>query len=81
VGDVRLQVHVDELVLHGFSPHDRYAVGDGVQAELARVLTAERFDARPRTVERIDAGPVQVDPDPGSVGKEVGRAVARSLAP
>jgi hypothetical protein len=72
-------VHVGELVLHGFSPHDRYAIGDGVQAELARALAAGGLEARPRTVERIDAGLVQAIP--GSVGNEVGRAVGRSLAP
>ena len=33
-----LEVHIEELVLHGFAPADRYRIADAVQAELARVI-------------------------------------------
>ncbi len=29
-----IEVHIEELVLHGFSPHDRYRIGEAVQAAL-----------------------------------------------
>ena len=31
-------IEIDELVLHGFPPGDRYRIGEAVQAELARIL-------------------------------------------
>ena len=31
-------IEIDELVLHGFPPGDRYRIGEAVQAELTRIL-------------------------------------------
>jgi hypothetical protein len=31
-------IEIDELVLHGFPPGERYRVGEAVQAELTRIL-------------------------------------------
>ena len=33
-----VELHIEELVLHGFAPGDRYAIGDAVERELARLL-------------------------------------------
>ena len=33
-----IELHIDELILHGFAPCNRYAVGDAVERELARLL-------------------------------------------
>ena len=33
-----VELHIEELVLHGFAPGDRFAVGDAVESELARLL-------------------------------------------
>jgi hypothetical protein len=38
---MRIEVLIDELVLHGFDPRERYAVGDGLSAELTRLLAAD----------------------------------------
>jgi hypothetical protein len=38
---MRIVIEIDELVLHGFQPGDRHAIGDAVQTELARIV-AER---------------------------------------
>ena len=32
----RVELHIEELVLHGFPPRDRARIGDAVQAELDR---------------------------------------------
>ncbi len=29
-----IELHIEELVLHGFSPNDRHAIGEAVQREL-----------------------------------------------
>ena len=31
-------IEIDELVLHGFPPGERYRIGEAVQAELARIF-------------------------------------------
>lgn len=36
----RIDLHIDELVLHGLPGVDRAAVGDAVRAELERLLSA-----------------------------------------
>jgi hypothetical protein len=33
-----VELHIDELVLHGFTTSDRYAIGDAVEGELARLF-------------------------------------------
>lgn len=33
-----MQLRIEELVLHGFAPSDRYAIGNAVERELARLL-------------------------------------------
>ncbi|MGN6533178.1 MAG: hypothetical protein ACTHK0_15655, partial [Ginsengibacter sp.] len=32
---------IEELILHGFSPHDRYHIASAVEAELARLFTEQ----------------------------------------
>jgi hypothetical protein len=33
-----VELHIEELVLHGFAPADRYRIGEAIQSELARLL-------------------------------------------
>ncbi|RNI39834.1 hypothetical protein EFY79_00590 [Hanamia caeni] len=35
----RTELHIDELVLHGFSPHQRYAIAQAIEVELTRLFT------------------------------------------
>ena len=34
-----IELNIDELVLHGFAPGDRYSIGEAVEQELTRLLT------------------------------------------
>ena len=36
-----IDLHIDKLVLYGFSPGDRYRIGDSVETELVRLLTEQ----------------------------------------
>ena len=61
------ELHIEELVLHGFAPADRHTVADAVQAELTRLLAAEALDAataaslpRTRSHAHVDAGSFRV---------------------
>ncbi len=39
---MRIEIVIDELVLHGFDPRSRDAIGDAVRMELARLISDER---------------------------------------
>jgi hypothetical protein len=80
----RIEVHIDELVLHGFPAHGRARIGDAVEAAIASALAAhggELADADAHT-DRVDAGAVSVAarPSPVAVGGAVGDAVASAVA-
>ena len=38
---MRIEVLIDELVLHGFDPRERHAIGDGLTTELGRLLASD----------------------------------------
>jgi hypothetical protein len=77
-----LDLRIDELVLHGFAPGDRYAIAASLERELSRLyaedgvppsLGGDRF--------RRDAGAFEVPhgATPDAVGIQVARAIHRSL--
>ena len=77
------QLHIEELVLHGFAPGDRYAIAEAVEQELSRLLTRHFVEgdasrlALNSEVARVDAGAFQVEPRsrPDSLGTQIGQAV------
>jgi hypothetical protein len=79
-----IEVHINELVLHGFAPKDRHRIGAAVQSELARLL-AERgmpaWLAEGGEVDRLDGGKFEVTPATGaeSIGAQVAEALHRGL--
>jgi hypothetical protein len=85
-GTPSLEVHIEELVLHGFPPGAGQGLADAVKAELEHRLatgSARRaVGANAGTdIERVDAGTIHVaDPGrPAAVGEQVGGAVASAL--
>ena len=38
---MNVELHIEELVLHGFAPGDRYRIGEAVERELQRLLTVQ----------------------------------------
>ena len=75
-----IELNIEELVLHGFSPGDRYRIGKAVERELTRVL-ADR--GVPQSLERggdvanMDGGEFEVAQ--GSRAQVVGAQVARAV--
>jgi hypothetical protein len=80
-----IELHIEELVLHGFSAGDRYAIADGLQHELVRLMTEEKFsmpipfDTR---LESFDAGQIRVASGsrPSMIAGQVAHAVVGGLA-
>ena len=82
---MNVELHVEALVLHGFSPGDRHRIGAAFRSELARLLAEQ---GAPRAVDggfdapRLDGGSFQMTPHatPRAVGADVARAVYRGLS-
>lgn len=75
-----IELHIEELVLHGFEPGQRRAIASAVEQALSALL-AER-GAPPEwregaQVDRLDAGQFQVSPgaEPAGIGRQVAEAL------
>jgi len=40
-----IELHIEELALHGFAPGDRYRIGEAVQRELALLFAQQSLPA------------------------------------
>ncbi len=76
-----VRVHIGELVLHGFDPRDRHAIGDAVRNELGEALAAGGLSgAASVVIPRLRAGNVEATPRRGEgIGTEVAHAVQGAL--
>ena len=73
-----IEVHIEELVLHGFSPNDRWRIGDALEDELRDLLAAKGIPpAWLASPERIDADTVRRAglTKPAATGAEISSAV------
>jgi hypothetical protein len=80
------ELRIDELVLDGFSPGERYAIAAALERELTRLLSlaAPPFataGARSLSVDSVDAGTLTLDAgvSPAALGVAAARAVNRRL--
>lgn len=79
-----IELHIEDLVLHGFDPCDRHRIGDAVERELDRLLRERGLD--PSLVQEIelptlDAGTFQITADarPEPTGHLIAQAIHRRL--
>ena len=75
-----IELHIEELVLHGFKPEDRSAIGEAVQRELTRLFTEGGVHAslqKDRQVSRLDGGTFHVKQDskPANIGTQIAQKV------
>jgi len=82
-----INLHIEELVLHGFAPGDRYTIADAVERELSHLL-AQQFTPftsagiPPTSVHdlgnsRLDVGAFNVAP--GSRADSIGAQIAQAV--
>jgi hypothetical protein len=76
---MNIDLHIDELVLHGVDPHDRWAIGDAVQRELVRLLGERGLTTVRESVDvpRLDAGSIALPAQ--SRGAAIGSPIASAL--
>ncbi|HEY0384719.1 MAG TPA: hypothetical protein VGC64_01850 [Pyrinomonadaceae bacterium] len=79
----RIELYIEELVLHGFARGDRYAIADAVERELSRLLAAQLTGhavppalAHNTEHARMDAGTIHLQTAvAASVGTQLAQAV------
>ena len=74
-----LELHIEELALHGFSAADRHSIGETVERELARLL-GEREDRSglvDREIAHLEGGTFAVAPN--ATSEMIGTQIAQTI--
>ena len=79
-----VELHIEQLVLHGFPPGERYGIAEAVERELTRLLAEQGVPAgleQAGAVARLDGGSSAVIPDaqPEALGRQIAQAVYRGF--
>jgi hypothetical protein len=77
-----IELHIEELVLHGFERGDREAIGEAVRLELLRLLSSNPTPqgwSQDIALDKVSAGLEVGSTQPQQIGMRVGQAVYRSL--
>lgn len=79
-----IEVHIEELVLHGVAVSDRHALSDWVGQELQRLILEQgmpRGLASDMALRNLSGGEIRLSQTPvaAQVGKEIARSVYSSL--
>ena len=75
-----IEIHIDELVLHGFAPNDYAGISDAVEFELTRLFSEHGIPSSlssNKKYSRIDAGEFTMPT--GSKANSIGNSVAGSV--
>jgi hypothetical protein len=79
-----IELHIEELVLHGFSHSDRHRIAEALQGELTRLLadpTMHVSRTTPRETARMDGGSFRVaaNSKPEAIGAQVAQSLHKGL--
>lgn len=79
-----IEIHIEELILHGFNSSDRFRIGDAMQGALHRLIAAQSLPAlfgKQAAIERLDAGQFKVAPGAGpqSIGDQLAQSVHQRI--
>jgi hypothetical protein len=78
-----IELHIEELVLHGFAPGDRHRIADAIKTELKRLLieTDSSLKLTNAEIELMDAGEFRLtgNASPGAIGALTARAIHRKV--
>lgn len=76
---MNLELHIEQLVLHGFGPELVHGLGAVVEQELQRLLAQQQPTtfAKDAALARIDAGTFRLTPGAGT--QQLGAALAQAI--
>jgi len=80
MGVSKFEVRIEELVLDGFAPGDRFRIGQALERELARLIgehCAARLAESRTSVAKLDAGSFNMAA--GAKAETIGGQVAQSV--
>lgn len=75
-----IELYIEKLVLHGFSPSDRYRIGRSVEFELARLFTDQGIShsmSKGGEFTHLDSSTFNIAPS--SKAEAIGSQVAQSV--
>lgn len=75
-----IELHIEELLLHGFGNVNRYRIGEALKCELTRLFTEQNVPSllsRSGNFRRLDSGTFNVPS--GSKPEAIGAQVAQSI--
>ena len=75
-----IELQIEELVLRGFAPEDRYLIGEAVQQELTRLLTERGVPpslARGGEIGHLDGGTFAMSS--GMKAEAIGSQIAQNI--
>ena len=80
----RIEIGIDELILHGFPAADRYTIGDALSHELGRLFEDSQsrdLPAGSAAIPALNAGRILLPSNvkPAEVGRQAAQAVHASL--
>jgi hypothetical protein len=76
-----IEIHIEQLVLHGLAGHDRHAIARAVERHLTETLGAEgisRSLQTPSELEHVKAGEFRLRR--GAHSSDVGQQIGRQLS-
>jgi hypothetical protein len=77
---MNVEINIDELVLHGFAPGDRYKIGQAVEHELERLVREQGLPGTwpaGRNVDRLNAGTFSIKE--GTRAESIGIQAAKTV--
>jgi hypothetical protein len=77
---MRVELNIEELILHGFDPRDRDRIGQAIEREMMRLFSVQGIPQSLKlsyTAENIDGGLFEMAPGLGA--EAIGRNVAQSV--
>lgn len=78
--DMNLELHIEELILHGFPASDRHIISTAMQHELSRLFTEQgvpRSLSQGGTINQIDGGSFEMAT--GTRADAIGTQIAQSI--
>jgi hypothetical protein len=81
---VKIELQIEELVLHGFAPSDRYQIGAAVEGALAHLLAERGIPpalSQGGEINRLNGGAFTVAPGarPEAIGVQIAQAIYGGL--
>lgn len=75
-----IEINIDKLILHGFSPADRKKIGEALRSELARLVIEKGMPtgfSTGKNISQIDGGTFKVSKNMHA--RAVGNHIAKSI--